>query len=151
LPRPTVNPHGMDTAPTAYRRSHDLGSLAPICPFCINPEVSSLIAFRGCGNDRYSVFSVNAVRSLTLPAPPAAGLVRLSNSEDYWTASGTRFLKPLERLVFLQARKKKADRTPYEEGQDPRGQERVPSERGFPARASMLLRSSTSQHYRNIV
>jgi 2-polyprenyl-3-methyl-5-hydroxy-6-metoxy-1,4-benzoquinol methylase len=76
--------------------------LSHTCPFCGNLLSRKFKQVRENDSNKYSVFFCEQCAiGVTLPAPSAAELDRLYGSESYRTASGVRFSKLIERLIFL--------------------------------------------------
>jgi hypothetical protein len=79
-----------------------LGSFKPACPFCGNVLSRKLKAVRESYSNTYSIFFCEQCAiGITLPVPSLAELNDLYASESYRTASGVRFNKLLEDLVYL--------------------------------------------------
>ncbi len=72
------------------------------CLFCGSRLERKFREDRDRGGDSYDVFFCEkCVIGVTLPAPSSAELGSLYGSESYRTASGARFHKLLERIIFL--------------------------------------------------
>jgi SAM-dependent methyltransferase len=79
-----------------------LETLSHTCPFCGNLLSRKFGEDRNNDSSKYSVFFCERCAiGVTLPAPSADDLNLLYGSESYRTASGVRFSKLIERLIFF--------------------------------------------------